>query len=223
MIKLKEIELYNTKLIVKACADAMTNKKMIGIVDYSGAGKSFALDKFNSENEGVFKIELGVSMTPKEMYAQILNQVMKQDITRMESSSQIIRQLRQELTELSGSNLIIIDEASRYKKEKVSYFHELRNLTQNNCGLIISGHKDYENMLSKWSSSGVLGVEEFENRFSYFIKLIRPQDHEITLLFKENDLLKTKKGNELHQQILKLDKKKLNWRKITNLIIENLP
>ena len=218
MIELKEVKLYNTSIIQKACQDSMLNSKMIGIVDYSGAGKTYALDKFVKDNRGVYKIELGPSVTPKEMYIQILNELREEDVNRNESTSSIIRQIRIELKEFTGNRLIIIDEAGRYEKQRVVYFHELRNLTQNKCGLIISAHKDFERHLAKWVSDGISGVEEFSNRFSYFIKLKRPTDSEIKLFFETNGILKTQKQISLFNEILNMKMRKRNWRIIYHMI-----
>lgn len=222
MRNLKEVKLYNTDIICKACTDAMTRQKMIGIVDYSGAGKSYALNKFKEDNEGVYLIELGPSMPPKEMYVQILNQIRNEDVSRSESISNIKRQIRLELTEYTGNSLIIIDEASRYEKERVSYFHELRNMTNDKCGLIISGHKDFERLLFKWMSQGVKGVHEFKSRFSYIITLQRPNLSEIKEFFVANDLLKKEPGRNLFKEITHLDTNDLDFRMIRNLIMERL-
>lgn len=222
MKELKEIKLYNTKLITKACRDAMNRKKMIGIVDYTGAGKSYALKKFKNENSGVFLVELGPSVPPKEMYAQILNQIRKEDISRPESISNIKRQIRLELIESTGDSLIIIDEASRYEKERVSYFHELRNMTEFYSGLIISGHKDFEKHLFKWIAQGVKGVDEFKSRFSYIATLERPKLSEVKDFFQVNDLLKDDSGRNLFKEISSLDPDSLNFRMIRNLIMEHL-
>lgn len=222
MIELKEANFYNTQIITKACLDAMKRKKMVGIVDYAGAGKSYALKKFANENIGVYIVELGLSTPPKEMYVEILNQIRGEDISRSESISNIKRQIRLELQESTGNNLIIIDEASRYEKEKVSYFHELRNMTQTHSGLIISGHKDFENMLFKWISKGIKGVEEFQSRFSYIIQLARPTIKEVTEFFKVNNLLSTEKERSLYKEITQMNRDKLNFRLIRNLISEHL-
>ena len=222
MQEIKEINLYKTEIISKACLDAMNRKKMIGIVDYTGAGKSFALNKFKRENKGVYLVELGPSVPPKEMYIQILNQIRGEDISRSESISNIKRQIRLELQESSGHNLIIIDEASRYEKERVSYFHELRNMTQIYSGLIISGHKDFEKLLFKWTSQGVKGVEEFKSRFSYITQLARPTVNEVKDFFKINNLLTTEKERNLFKEIVEIDRDNLNFRMIRNLIMEHL-
>lgn len=219
MIELKEIELYNTSIIQKACQDAMINSKMVGVVDYSGAGKTFALEKFVRENRGVYKIELGPSMTPKGMYIQILNELRGEDVNRNETTSSIIRQIRIELKEFTGNRLIIIDEAGRYEKERVVYFHELRNLSQNKCGLIISAHKHFEQYLAKWVSDGIPGVDEFSNRFSYFISLNRPSDSEVKLYFEANGLLKTKEQISLFNEIIAIKKEKRNWRSIYHMVV----
>ncbi len=222
MVELKEGKFYNTEIIYKACLDAMTRKKMVGIVDYTGAGKSYALKKFKKENIGVHLVELGPSMSPKEMYVQILNQIRNEDISRSESVSNIKRQIRLELQESSGNNLIIIDEASRYEKERVSYFHELRNMTQIHSGLIICGHKDFERLLFKWTSQGVKGVDEFKSRFSYIIQLDRPTINEIKDFFQVNNLLSTKKELNLYKEIIEMDRDRLNFRMIRSLIMEHL-
>lgn len=222
MNHLEETKLYNTDIVIKACNDAMNRKKMVGIVDYSGAGKSYALHKFKNENKGVFLIELGASVPPKEMYVEILNKIRNEDISRSESISNIKRRIRLELEEYSGGSLIIIDEASRYEREKVSYFHELRNMTQYHCGLIISGHEDYESHLLKWMSQGIPGVFEFKSRFSYFINLRRPTIPEIKAIFDTNKLLKNEPGRNLFNEICSCDMNVLDYRMIRNLIMERL-
>lgn len=222
MKELKEVKLYNTQIIMKACTDAMTNNKMIGIIDYSGAGKSYALNKFINENKGAYIVELGVSTSPKEMYVQILNKMRNEDISRNESISNIKRQIRLELAESSGKNLIIIDEASRYEKGKVSYFHELRNMTESHCGLIISGHRDFDKLIYKWITQGVNGVFEFHSRFSYIVKLERPTLSEIKEIFQINDLLKTSEGRDLFKEMTSDKKQHLDFRMIRIAIMEFL-
>ena len=67
----------------------------------------------------------------------------------------------------------------------MGYFHELRNFTQHKCGIIISGPSYFEDDINSWVESGVRGVEEFNSRISFWVKLIRPTNAEIKAVLEK--------------------------------------
>ncbi|MCG8573566.1 MAG: ATP-binding protein, partial [Flavobacteriales bacterium] len=176
--------------------------------------------KFQRENAGVYMIRLSPPMTIKGMYNSILNSIRKEDLSRNDSISNLKHQLRLELESRDGNNLIIIDDASRFEKEKVSYLYELRNITMHHSGLIISisTHEDYDKLIFKWLSKDVKGIKEFYLSFSYFVKLQRPTIEEIRTLFKANDLFKSSEGRELFKVITNSNLELMNWGLIRYII-----
>ena len=135
MFKFKIHQLDNFKLVQKVCNEAMINNLMIGVIAPPGIGKTFSLNYFTKTNHNVFYIELGKSVTSKEMYNRILNSIKNQNTNTKKSVTEILREIKMELENNGSKNLIIIDEAGMFNKSRLSYFHELRNLTLYNCGI----------------------------------------------------------------------------------------
>lgn len=218
MFKFKTHHLDNFNFVQAACEDAMTNNKMIGIIAPSGVGKSYAINYFKNTNENVFYTELSESITSKEMYTRILNSIQKNNIRYKEPVTELIWKIENELANKSSKSLIIIDEAGKFNKKRVGYFHELRNFTQHKCGIIISGPSYFEKDILSWIDDGLNGVDEFYTRVSYWVKLIRPTNAEIKAVFKNEELGKNDAEKELLSSIIKFPYEKRSWRKIEMFI-----
>lgn len=218
MFKFKIHQLDNFKLVQKVCNEAMINNLMIGVIAPPGIGKTFSLNYFTKTNHNVFYIELGKSVTSKEMYNRILNSIKNQNTNTKKSVTEILREIKMELENNGSKNLIIIDEAGMFNKSRLSYFHELRNLTLYNCGIVISGPKNFEKNIIDWVQDEIEGVEEFYSRVSYWANLNRPTNAEIKAIFKNENLGKTDMEKTLLTNILKSPYEKRSWRKIEMLI-----
>jgi len=70
----REVQLVTTRnfeRITRACTDAMTNKKFVGIAGDPGLGKTTALDHFSKENPNTFIVTVKASMTPKDFWLSV--------------------------------------------------------------------------------------------------------------------------------------------------------
>lgn len=214
MFKFKIHQLDNFKFVQQACEDAMINNKMIGIIAPPGVGKTYSIKYFQENNNNVFYTELGESVNSREMYSRILNSIIGKDVRWNSSVNDLIWKIKKELTNMSSKSLIIIDEAGKIDKKRVKYFHELRNLTQYKCGIIICGPNYFEEEIISWINDNLHGVEEFYSRVSYWVTLIRPTNAEIKAVFENEKLGKNDAEKELLSNILKTHNEKRSWRKI---------
>ena len=210
----------NFKNITSLCDKVMQNRIMAGIFGYAGAGKSYALDKFKEDNKGVFKITLGKSTTPKNIFNELLNELRNEKIYRNESRGFLKLLFENEIDKLEGNHLIVIDEASRLEGENLSYLQEIWEMSKFKCGIIVCGHKDFYNSVIKWEAKGTRGVEEFISRINFFVELERPSDFEIEEFFKSMKLDLTRQGREVLDENLRIKRSKRTWRSVT-LSVQN--
>ena len=134
MSKLKPYRTHNTALIEHALYDAMTNKKLVGIVGYPGAGKSRNIEIIQSTRKNIFSIQLGKSVTPKAMYLKLLNSISQTPKLRKYFIVHEISELIvEELIEIPGHKVLVIDEAGFFDKSKVGSLLEVYNLIYDQC------------------------------------------------------------------------------------------
>jgi len=222
MFEFKHYDTDNSIQVNNACIKALQDKRLMVLLGYSGSGKTFAINHFMTEYSGVYKINLGESVKAKEMYSRILNKIDNTDDIYKITTTAILKRIKSKLQQNTGRRLIFIDEGGKFQKNSVGYFHELRDLTDENCGIIIAAPYYFEQNLLDWISGGVNGVEEFYSRVNSFVELERPKNKEIIGLFKVNGLDKTKKQQEFIKTLLKIPPKKRTWRDIRMLTIKFL-
>src|SRR5690606_25691395 len=109
-------------------------------------------------NNNVFYTELGESVNSREMYRRILVSITGKDIRSNDSVAVLIWKIEKELINKSTKSLIVIDEAGKIENKRVKYFHELRNLTQYKCGIIICGPNYFEDEIISWVNNNVHGI-----------------------------------------------------------------
>lgn len=220
MFRFQTHQIENFNLIYQACEDALTNKKMIAVIAPPGCGKSFGLQYFTRTHQNTHYIELGESVHSKEMFVRILNELQQVDRKRKDSITNILRDIKNELKNRTTNSLIIVDEAGKFNRKRISNFHELRNLTLYKCGIIISGPQNFEEEIIKWVEEELTGVEEFYTRIQYWVRLFRPRNPEIRAVFKNEGLGKEKDEHELLDNILQSSENKRSWRRIEMAIQE---
>lgn len=221
MYRLAEYQTRNTKMVMDAAIDAMTQNKMIGIIGYPGAGKSRSIEIFSASNSNVFSIQLGKSVTGKEMYRRILSSIDGEIDYENLSTSKIMKLINSELNLLHGNSLIVIDEAGFFSKQKIGYLLELYNIIWRHCGVLIMGPEYYEKDIKKWVGNGVQGAEEFYSRISYFVDLHRPSKEEIEFVFKEEGISNSNEGEKILKSILSIPKRSRSWRFVEHIIREH--
>lgn len=171
----------NFEAIQKLCGDAQRNSEMIGLIGYSGAGKTSGLEYYHKENDNVIYTWVRRSMSTREFYINLLNAVGYQMNTRRELSIYTIMNMiaLRINTVYKSKKLLIIDEAGKFKPQQLEFIHELRDLTKHHLGIILSGPSYFHKNLMKWKINNVVGIPELEGRIASYVWLERPTKNEI--------------------------------------------
>lgn len=209
---------HNAQALKSVLKDAMVNKKMIGVIGHSGAGKSRSLNMYRSKISNIFLMSLGVSVTPKEMYRRIYRALTSSLHDPKLTTADLMIEIRNRVRNIPGNKVIIIDEAGHFTKDKVAYFQELYNLIAHECGIVLMGPEHYETNIENWASLGIQGVEEFKSRISYFITLNRPQDDELEFLLPKEGFDIEGADKSLYDRIQEIPRNKLTWRMVSHII-----
>lgn len=171
----------NFNTIWDLCKDVQRDSTMVGLIGFSGAGKTSGLEYYTKENENVIYTWVRRSMTTREFYINLLNAVGYQMRTRRELTIYtIMNMIALRVNNVYKSKkLLIIDEAGKFKPQQLEYIHELRDLTKHHLGIILSGPGYFYKNLMKWSNHNVVGIPELEGRIASYVWLERPTKKEI--------------------------------------------
>ena len=168
--KKRIFELYNYALIQKSCQIALEYSNFFTLVGNSGVGKTLALKSFKVKyNDSVKYIEVGESMTATNFFRDIA--IMFDCQFRSLSINAYMNWIKSYVNEQNKKQLLIVDEAGRFNSKQYSYLQELRNLTEHNLGIILSGPHYFIKKIKNWHNRDVEGIPEFFRRINKLIFL----------------------------------------------------
>ncbi len=170
-----------------------------------------AFKNFKHENENVFYVTATASMTPKQFYIGIINELGLEGNYESHKLYDLINTICFYLKTTDEKNLLIIDEAGKFKPRFLEYLHELRDGTEENTGIVIAGPKYFEDHIIKWKDKGIVGVPEFYRRVNYWEYLLLPKKEEIVSLCKAYEV-------KDRQFIFNLSKERTNFADIASKI-----
>ena len=192
---MKQNKLFSTtnfETIQELCSRAQNESIMLGLIGYPGAGKTTSLKYYFEQNKNTYYTRVSKSMNAKEFWLNLLNDVGCVVNSKRITIHGLIRLLISELNTKYEKQLIIIDEAGKFKPKFLEYIHELRDETENNVGIIIGGPEYFHSNLIEWRNKGVIGIPEFYRRV-YYWEFLEPLDYnEIFQFCKANNITSKK-------------------------------
>lgn len=197
------------------CEDALAKLRMHTIIGYPGAGKTVALKSFARKRDLAYYLRVKKSMETKDFYMEILKSmgVINQD--RSVSLFNLIRKIVWMLNESGGKNLLIIDEAGKFKPEQLEYIHELRDETEKSTGIILAGPEYFFDNLTLWKNKSVIGIPEVFRRIHSFVWLDSPKKHEIKAICNNYGIAKPEAVREFYSCS--------SFSELTNRIVDYVP
>lgn len=170
----------NFKLVQAACNDALSNRKMVGLIGEAGYGKTIALKHFQRTHKNVFMTTVRPSMSSKDYWITLYHSLGIGDprLSRYASLHRTLNEISEHLNEI-GNSLLIFDEAGKFSHKMLEFVHELRDLTTESTGVIIAGPGYFKKNLQRWVKFDKIGMSELMRRINYWEILSKPEKHEM--------------------------------------------
>lgn len=176
------IETSNFLTIQEKCNEARERKMMIGIIGYTGAGKTTALNHYFENNANTFLVTCGRTMRTKQFLGEILRSM---GINFIASDYEMVRAIIDELNRLNNP-LLIIDEASKLSPNALMYIQDIWDGIESNGGLILAGVEYLLLNIKKGAERNKIGMPEFYGRVAQWQYLDKPSRKEIDAICTNN-------------------------------------
>jgi hypothetical protein len=173
------VSTVNYNAIMKLCKDAHENSKMVSVIGYPGAGKTTALLNYRGKKQDIHYVRITASMNARQFYSQILTSMGVEGYSKGATLHDLINHVCLRLNYDQTRQLLIIDEAGKFKPKFLEYLHELRDNTAGLTGIILAGPEYFHENLKAWTSRGVVGVPEFYRRIQHWEYLNLPSKAEV--------------------------------------------
>lgn len=174
----KVIETSNFTTIYGLCADALNLHKMLAIVGYTGAGKTFALKCFCNEYPNTHYMVARKSMSARQFLRAIVQQLGIDPNDLSGNNFKIIQKISDELNSQRES-LLIIDDAGVLSPRMLQYLYEIRENTQEHSAIIMAGVEYFQTNFQKWVAKHKEGMPEIYRRINYWQHLTPPTKSEV--------------------------------------------
>ena len=156
---------------------------MIGLTGDTGMGKTTALKAFGLK-QNVFYYYIDRTVNPRVFLERLL---VDMGISFCGRLNDLQYKVVEELNTLQEP-LLIIDESGKLGNKMIMLLHSLRDLTKDNCGIVLAGMPDFKNALIKNVNAGVTGYAEFFRRINIWHSLNGLSYDEIKMVLESNGI-----------------------------------
>lgn len=179
--------------IKNLCDRARSKKQMLGLLGEEGMGKTFTLKLLASRKANTFYVVFDATMRAKQFFAAILKEM---GIAFEGNIHDMVNRIAEELN-TTPNPLLIIDEAGKINHNLMQYLHCLKDKTEGNCGIVLSGMPYFKNNLIKNSNKQKQGYSEFFRRINHWFELSGLTKQEITLYCNQKGITDEDEVREL--------------------------
>lgn len=176
------IETTNFLIIQNSCKNARERKMMTGIIGFSGAGKTTALQSYYSNNTNTFMVTCARTMRTKQFLGEILKSL---GVNYVASDYEMVRMIIEVLNKKENP-LLIIDEASKLSPNALMYIQDIWDGIEHNAGIVLAGVEYLFDNLKKGADRNKIGMPEFYGRVGLWQYLLEPTKGEIEAICQNN-------------------------------------
>lgn len=180
----KMLNTSNFDAVRATCEQARQECSLAIVLGEPGYGKTSALWHYYSRQPHTYFVAFRYSDSRREFFLRTAR-ALAVDTGKRPTLAQLIQLCADKLNATTGS-LLLIDEASTMQPEKLNYVRELRELTQNNAGIVLAGATYFESRLKRYTTRERDGVPEFVSRVSRVTKLATPTRRELLAVARAN-------------------------------------
>lgn len=179
----------NMELVFEACRIAYLSKEAVVVSGSGGFGKTFALKKYKEsiEKEGTHKViyfDASMTSTRKQFVVELMNKI------KCHKSGVIDAQILMIKEALATKKVVlIIDEVSSLKGERVTLIKDIITALKNVCGIVLAGTPYFMNNVYKGAAADKHLFSELKDRlYSIIYTLSKPSEEEANAIFIANGI-----------------------------------
>lgn len=176
------IETNNFRTVQKCCKNARERKMMTGIVGYTGAGKTTALENYHSSTPNTFLVTCNRAMRSKQFLGEILKSL---GVNYIASDYEMVKMVI-EILNKKDCPLLIIDEASKLSPTALMYMQDIWDGIEDNAGIVLAGVEYLFDNMKKGAERNKIGMPEFYGRVESWKYLQEPSKKEIEAICQNN-------------------------------------
>ncbi|MBL7973065.1 MAG: ATP-binding protein [Prolixibacteraceae bacterium] len=183
-VEFKLIRTENFNTVQALCLDAQNRHLMVGLIGYTGAGKTTALKQYYQSTPNVYYVKCKNIMNRKQFFASVLKELgVNVGGTVFDMVNRIIDELN-----AKENPLLIIDDAGKLSHTLILDLHDLRDSTNENLGIILAGCEYFKENLKTAVKRDKQGVPEFYSRIVSWQILSKPSKREVSAIFEVNGI-----------------------------------
>ena len=202
--KYKLIVTENYSTVQDLCSDAAQRHLMLGLIGYTGAGKTTALKQYYWSTPNTYYVECESVMNRKQFFASILKEM---GVNFTGSVYDMVHRIIDEFN-TKENPLLIIDEAGKLTHTLILHLHDLCNATSHNLGIVLSGCEYFKTNLEKAGEKNRQGIPEFYSRVTDWVILSKPSRREVEAILEANGAADQAKGRKFS-----------NFREVHNSVV----
>jgi DNA transposition AAA+ family ATPase len=178
------VDTHNFSTIKENCNEARLLHKMIGVIGFTGAGKTFALRNYYENNSNTYLVTCSRAMRTKQFLSEILKGF---GVHFLASDYEMTKRIIEEMNKKKDT-LLIIDEASKLSANALMYIQDIWDGVEDNAGIVLAGVEYLYTNIKKASDKNKIGMPEFYSRVNYWEMLTEPKKAEINSICKHNNV-----------------------------------
>lgn len=173
----RAINTRNLKAITDLCDDARHNTRMLGISDFTGAGKTFALERV-SRQPNTYYVLTTCLMTQKSFLMKVARSMgLRIHGTKEQVLEAIVEQLNAD-----NAPLLILDDFGKVRDNVYRMLQLIYDSTQGRCGIVVAGVENLKRYIHRCRDRSKMGFAEMSRRIEYWLPLHRPSRKEVTMI-----------------------------------------
>lgn len=172
---------HNFSVINKLCDDARSNKRMLAVAGYTGAGKTTALRHYAQNNPEAYYM-LGTVLHTKRSFLESIARSM--GITAPFNMADMLAAIVEKLN-TGAAPVLIIDDAGKLSHSCLRLIQVIYDQTEHSAGIVLAGTEFLKEEIERASRRNALGFRELKRRIAYWQPLRRPTQQIIAAIAKD--------------------------------------
>lgn len=207
-------ETANFRYIQNLCKHVQAESRTECVSDYTGAGKTVALQAYAATNENAFYVAADQLMSNKEFIREIQRAL---GISVEGTAREMLMAVAAFLEKLDLP-VLLIDESDKLKDTCMMSLKVLYDRLENRCGFVTAGTEVLKTKIHKLALKDRLGYREFKRRFAKYAKPLRAFNTKDKFIREEILMICADQGIDDEGQINTIMKLADNYDTLSSLI-----